>query len=728
MSKEELIEKADEIISNLVINKVELQKAYNYYNGIRDAEQFKYLKDNFGIGNPTSVEFTPLIKKHIDALIGEFLGVPILPKVSCKDSETISNINRDKQLYIASELAKFLQNKLKNSLLQFLGQKQITDANIQEQLEKLKMDLDTNFISEYEVAAQNVIEYIMQSRKTDMTTTLRHLFLDLLIAGYCIYRCKPSVGNNNVAIEVLNPKDTFIDRNPDSVYIKDAYRCVIRKRMSKEQILNKYGRDLSQTDIQDIKDNWEDKVKEEGKYYISGRPGDRISSSVEGLDYGVEAQTGYPYDEQCQDYYNNELIPVYEVEWIETDKDFVMQRYNMIRISENIYIVKGKCENVVRTKDNPSYCGLSINGVYFTNRSSKPYSLMQACFGLQDRYDLLNFLRDSILQNSGTIGDYVDMSMLPEWLGDGPAERLQAYISYKKIGIAPIDSMVEQRAMAGIGQSNTWMSGFDDTVKAPAIQAIQYAIDSLEQTVCSITGVFRERLNGIEQRDAVTNIKQGAQNSFIVTKQYYQQMNLITAEMLSDALDVAKEVYKNGLTGTLILGDKYQKFFTALPQYFTLSDFDIHVVTSTEVIRDLETVKQLIPEFIRSQTLAPEIIFEALTSKSLPELKHKALVAMRKQKEENNQLQQLQQQGQQLAQQLQQAQQQLQQASQKIEALNEQKMQLESQKMQSDFKVAWFSAQTDRTYKTKQNEINQKKIDIQLSQLTDGNPYNDKFQ
>jgi hypothetical protein len=35
------------------------------------------------------------------------------------------------------------------------------------------------------------------------------------------------------------------------------------------------------------------------------------------------------------------------------------------------------------------------------------------------------------------------------------------------------------------------------------------AIDAVEQTVSSITGVFRERLNGIEAKDAVTNVKIG---------------------------------------------------------------------------------------------------------------------------------------------------------------------------------------------------------------------------
>jgi hypothetical protein len=60
---------------------------------------------------------------------------------------------------------------------------------------------------------------------------------------------------------------------------------------------------------------------------------------------------------------------VYEVEWLETDKDFVMFRYKTVRIGESIYILHGKDEDVRRSIDNPSYCGLSVNGIYFLNRT-----------------------------------------------------------------------------------------------------------------------------------------------------------------------------------------------------------------------------------------------------------------------------------------------------------------------------------------------------------------------
>ena len=109
MTREELVDKTNLAITELVYDKTDLRKAYNYYNCKRDKEQFKYLEENSGIGQPTSVEFIPLIKKHIDALVGEYLDIPILPKVSCKDEETINNIYREKQLKVATECFNLLQ-------------------------------------------------------------------------------------------------------------------------------------------------------------------------------------------------------------------------------------------------------------------------------------------------------------------------------------------------------------------------------------------------------------------------------------------------------------------------------------------------------------------------------------------------------------------------------------------------------------------------------------------
>ena len=377
MTDKELIDKTNETISELVYDKVRLQKAYNYYNGKRDKEQFRYLEENFGIGSPTSVEFTPLLKKHVDALVGEFLGTPIIPKISCKDESTISNMNREKQLEITTQIIGFLKQHLNNSLLKFINKQDVTDLAIKQQIDKIVDNIDQTFISQYEIAAQNILQYIMQSRETDFITKLRQLFIDLLVTGYCFFRVKPSFSGTNIDIEVLNPLNTFVDRNPETPYVRNSYRVVVRQWLTKSQIIAKYGKELSKQDLKDLKDNWTDSDQ---SYY--GRSyTDEITIDEDQEDSDEEEMIpGYPENDTNK--FN--LIPVYDVEWLDTDKDFVMQRYNTIRIGEEYYILRGIDKNVVRSQDNPNFCGLSVNGVYFLNRSRQPYSLILKCAHLQD--------------------------------------------------------------------------------------------------------------------------------------------------------------------------------------------------------------------------------------------------------------------------------------------------------------------------------------------------------
>ena len=725
MSQEELVRKTDNAINELVYDKTELRKAYNYYNCKRDKEQFRYLEENYGIGQPTNIEFIPLIRKHVDALVGEQIDVPILSKVSCKDTETVNNIFREKQIKISTECFKLLQSNLRNNLLRLIGNQEMQDLNIKEQLDKLVTDINENFISEYEIAAQNVVDYIIQSRNIDLTTKLRQLYVDLLVTGYTFFRVSPSPSGNNIQIECLNPLNVFPELNINSPYVNESNRIVVRTFLTRNQVLAKYGEKLNREDIKKIKELWRDHLGiQNGSYYVRSYETAMGTPATDGIRAGEEVVPGYPEHY----WYDNNLIPVYEVEWIETDKDFIEQRYSSVRIGEEIYILNGKDENVIRTKDFPEKAFLTVNGVWFNNRGSKPYSMVLNCMVLQDKFDLAVFYRDKLIANSGSMGDWINMPTIPAFLGDQMEERIMKWLAYKKAGIGLIDTSQEGQVNTGQAPLNTMFNGFDDTVKAQAVQAIQMVIDSIEATASSITGVFRERLNGIQQRDAVTNVQVGINNSFIVTKQWQFQMNLVTREILLDALNCAKIVYKDGLTGTLILGNKLQKIFTALPEYFTLTDHDIHIITSSEVIKEMEQIKALVPEFIKAQIVSPDILMDIMTSKSLSEMKAKVKQSMRKQKEENNQIQQLTQQLEQMQGQLQQTSQQLQQAQQKIEQLNEAKLNLEQQKIKLQNEVDMFKAKTERTYRESLAENDTKRTEIEYMQLYDGNPYNDQIK
>lgn len=725
-SDDYLVDMTDYIIGDLVHEKESLFKAYNYYNGVRDKYQYANLETNYGIGNPTSIKFTPLIRKHIDAIVGEFLTTDIKPHISCKDEKTLTNIHRDKQLELTKELhdwvSKFLQNSIYESLQ---GKKQenekIIDPIVDQEIKNIKESLDLNFISNYEIAGQNIVQYILQSRKIDFKNKLHQILLDLLISGEAYYKVLPTSNGTNFKIEVEDPLNTWVDKDPKSKYLKNGYKSVVRKWMTQEEIIIKYGNLLTKKDIDDLGELKDYDYINNNMILVTGSGARCGDYSNPGLlnNTGVHPEDTYNYNRKF------ELIPVYEVEWVDwvrtPDGKIKGNRYETIRIASDIYILLGEDKDAVRDMDATNEITLKLNGMFYTDGHGNPYSLMLKTADLQDEYDLLMYFKSNILALSGTKGAIVDVATLPEILGDNFEERLLKFIAYRKTGLSIIDSSQE-------GQSpNQIYGGFDDTVNPGSLQAIQIAIEIVENTASSITGVFRERLGGIQQRDAVANVEVGMQQSYIITKQYYQVMDTLVSEMLTDALNTARSVYKDGLTGQIILGDRKQ-IFTLMPKYYSQTDYDVHLINTADIIKELDLIKQLSIQLSSQNNVDPEILIIVSTSKSLTELKTQLLKSIKEKKIENNQLVKLTQELQQAQQVIEQMQKQLEASTKKINSLNERKLAIEQQDNQQKNNINWFKVKSDVDNKKRELDLIENRNKLEALQLVDNNPNNDKIK
>lgn len=724
-SDDYLIDWCDYVIGDLVREKTELFKAYNYFNGVRDHFQYENLEKNYGVGNPTSVGFTPLTRKHIEAIVGEYLSMKPKIRVSCKDERTLTNIFRDKQLETTKKIKDYVSKYLENSIYKAIVQgpkkqgeqdQQVVDSEIQRELKQITDSVNRNFISNYEIAAQDICEYVMQNRDIDFKNKLEQLLLDLLISGQAYYKVVPTKTMTNFKIELCDPLNTWVDKDPKSRYMKNGYKAVVRKWMTAEEVEIKYGDYLSDKDLKQIRE-WKNFYEEDGQYALvtgqSARCGD-----LNGIWSGVGV---HPYD---SDYMERkwDLIPVYEVEWIDSAQDqagWIGYCYHVTRIGTDIYILDADDVMMPRNMDSPNEARLSINGIWYTNGHGSPYSLMLATADLQDKYDLNLYKKDNAMALSGTRGAIVDISQLPTSLGSTPDERLIKFQAYRKVGLSLIDT-----AQEGVPLNNTYYNGFDDTLNPGEIQAYQLSIQMIEDTVSSITGVFRERLGGIEQRDAVANVEVGMQQSYIITKRYYSAMDTLVKEMLCDCIDMAKVVYKNGLTGQLVLGDQ-KEIFTLLPEYYSFTSYDISLADSTEIIKEQELIKQLAMQLAGSNQVDPEILFIVSTSKSLSEMKELTLKSIREKKIENNQLIQLQQQLQQAQQNMQEMQKQLEQSTKKIAQLNEKKLNIEQQNNQMDQEIAYAKIQAEKELKDRELDLIEQRNKLEAAQLFDNSNQND---
>lgn len=724
----------DTAIAELVVEKKYLKTARNYYNGVMDAEEFKYLEEAWGMSNPTSIEFIPLVRKHIDALIGEHLGNKLKPKITCKDKRTLDTIEKMK----AKELHKAELLKLKNQFqanLDFLieqktnpGAQTPKDEASEDNLKEQKEDLAKNFISEFELAAQFVIEDIRHNKTMDLTEKRRRLMKDILVDGECGYKVELVHEGQAPKVVVLDNMNLFYERNPNSYYLKAAPRIVYRKWMTRDQILNRWGH-LFENE-KDALDRLFHGVS--NPYYGSNSNVQYVSApDAIGLIDGVGvAVDGYMDNYSANQEQRWNLIPVYEVEWLTVNKEeidgetiYKQYRYKGTRIGEEIYADMGIDETAIRSNDNPYECFNSFNGVSYSDHNGKPYSLVLATKILQDKYNILHFQKDSVIAGSGVRGSHVDMASIPMWLGNSPEERLLKAVGYKKQGVNLFDSSQD-----GAGEGNTHFAGYDESLSAQTIQAYILAIQQIEDTCSSITGVFRERLGNIEQKDAVSNVEVGIKTSAVVTKQYFHVMDNLTTELLMDLLNMSKVSYSKGKIGSILLGDKKQKIFTINPKYFCFTDYDIHIGDSSEILQEIQEIKSLCMELIGAGLADVDVVVDAITTESLTDMRDKVKESVSKKAKTADAQGQMQQQLMQLQEQLKQMQQQAQQLQAENEKLKQADRQLEVEKLNKDYEVKRDNVDNTNNFNNKKIELDKQRVELEKQQLFDGDANNDEIK
>lgn len=725
-----LIKITDLTIAALVKEKDAIRKAYNYYDGVLDKEQNLHLEEVYGLASPTSLEFIPLVRPHIDQLVGELLQIPFKPKITCKDKKTLNNINREKQLAISKQLYEETKKYVNNVFLQQLnsdGQQegeQGKDPFIVKKLESLKEEITQGFISEYEVSAQYLLEYFKQTRSLDLLNKRKEFFKDILISGQCYYDVNLDKKGSLPTFERIHPLDCFVEKNPNSPYLNKASRAVVRRRLTKQEILMRYGHKLKKDDLDKIEHAVAPNLTQNNYYInnnstgiIAGISPTIVGDTTNGIDYNT--------------YYGTRHT-VYEVQFISANeyeengvKRYRMDRYRTIRIGEDLYVLIGKDEDVFRTHEYSDECSLSINGICYEDSKGLPYSLMLATANLQDKYNILHFHRDNLIALSGVKGTAVESSIIPIWLGDTPEERFKKFTSYKKAGNAPLDS-----AQDGASTLNTALfQTYDDTLSGDALQALQFAIQSTEEVCSRITGVFRERLGGIEQKDAVSNVQVGIRQSAIITKQYYQIIDLITKEILNDLINSCKLSFKeSGFMGSIVLGDNLIKIFEIKPDNFTYTDYDVHIDDSGDVVRDMQKIEQLTMELIKGGQQDIDIVLSTIGMHSMTQMKFEIQQSINKKKKENDQLAQLNDALEQAKQQLQQLQQQAQNLQKENDSLKAKDRELEKYKIDKDYEIRMFVAKNNDKNSAEANVIDKKRVELEQLQLFDNNPNNNEIK
>ena len=175
----------------------------------------------------------------------------------------------------------------------------------------------------------------------------------------------------------------------------------------------------------------------------------------------------------------------------------------------------------------------------------------------------------------------------------------------------------------------------------------------------------------------------------------------------------------------------YSKIFTALPEHYVFTDFDIHIEDSTKSYQNVQSLISISGELVKSGAADLSDITNIVTASSITELKRNIDRSIARKKEENDAVKQLQQQIQQYEQNSkelqksnQQLQEQIQNLQKQLEKNNQTKLELEAEKIA----IEKERVRNDKEHNDKTIEVKRKQIEAQVAEIFDDNPYNNKIK
>jgi hypothetical protein len=667
-----LIAMGDELISQLVGHRRNIRRMRNLYEGVRDPAMHKYLTDNKGIGNPSSVPFIPLLRNRVEVLKGKYLDAGIPHKVGMSDSYSLGLHAQEKHEALMMEFARRLTADLpERAQAAAEGQTPPPPQMLREtELQNLEQQM-AKFQSSLEKQAARVLRELLAHPELRLRSHFEKHLENLLVDGQTYYRTEPAESGLLPKHRPIGAGELYHNAPRGDKNLDNATAFVWRRLMHRQHVLREFGHQIDADEKRMIlgvaaqNSSWQ-ALPMGGEKYLDL--------------YATNVNVPEAYKQWLQeiDGTSNDLVEVFYVEWIacnkvdltkaeqlppgvpnatgtdgrpivtirrgpnaallndeapEQEKKDIRYRedlYHLIRIGDNIYPSMGQIDEPIRWANEPWRVRPFFRG------ASLDKSLIAMCEDLQNDSDIMHYHAKSIVAKSGTTGMLLPINDIPVELGNNPIERLLMAQAYRRNGgVVPINPMQPGGTK---GQFSNYQS-YDDTLKGNVLDGIQKMLQFYDDLASSITGVNRQMLGGISERDGKAVTEQAVVGATLITRPIFEVFDNLIGEALADMLNMARKSFKRAIGDadkpTLVLGQAGRDVFTIDAEKYSLAHYSVFIEDGRKQSDQLKTLTQMGIEFAKGQLLPAEHAVRLVFAQDLGEEKDAMISAIQKQRTSN---------------------------------------------------------------------------------------------
>jgi len=633
--------------------KDDLKSLYDYYNGVIEASDYKYVLSPYGktrTNFPSKMRNYPIIKPIIDLLLGEKSKRPLNYTVSVLNDDAVSQKEKQKHELLIKNLEKQFINKL---------QEQGMETGMGEQQTEPPEDIIAMFERSYTdnraILGQQSLNYIIQSQ--EVNSKFQKAWFHYLVSGE-VYTHR-GVRNKEPFYDVINPIDVDYDMDPDLEYVEDGDWALVRKYVHASTVIDHFNHILSETQVLELEDP---RQTEADNYLLYTRSSTSTDPNVHrnrlievvnvywksrkrvGFVSYTDTETGETEEFEVEEGYK---IPM-ELKELGGTLTWVWHNevWKGTRIDGRMFIDIAPIANQRTSLNNPSKCKLPINGRRYSDVNSKNISIVSLGIPYQLNYNIYKYRLELAIARSKDIVAQFDINMIPKkW----DMDKFMYFV--EGTGIAWVDYNKE-----GVQLSPQHQSVLDMSIKT--IEQYIILLNSIVEEWEKLSGVNRQRQGQISQYEGKASSQQAIVQSSHITEDLFRKFEGLEQRDMQAMLDYSKEAWITGKNAMYVMPDGAAEYLSVDPLSHIEADYGIFVTNSGKEHEKIENIKGLAQSLVQNG-LPASAMAEMFDAQSFPQLKSK----LKEAEAQTQQLQQAQQQAEaQQAQQLQQMQQQSQEA------------------------------------------------------------------
>jgi len=616
--------------------KESLQQLYEYYNGVIDEADYKYVLQPYGKSRsnfPSQMRNYPIIKPIVDLLLGEKSKRPLNFTVTVQNADTVSAKEQAKSDLIYQNFQKQFANELIKTG-NFEGEEQEVQLP-----QHIADQFESSYVDNRAINGQRALDYIMHSQ--ELHDKFQKAWFHFLVAGE-VYTHR-GVRNGEPFYEVLNPLDVDYDLDPDLDFVEDGDWALVRKYVHASSVIDIFYEYLTEQQITELE---EPRHSESDSYFLYTNSMNKDANSYRnrlievtqvywksrkriGFLQFMDPQTGAMEEKVVEDGWKmpNELRMVgAKVTW-----KWVNEVWEGTRIDGRMYVKIHPVVNQRNSLDNMSTCKLPINGIRYSNLNASNISLVKLGIPYQLNYNIYKYRLELAIAKSKDIIASFDINMIPKkW----DMDKFMYYV--EGTGIAWVDYNKE-----GIQLNPQHQSVMDMSIKT--IEQYIALLESIMQEWEKLSGVNRQRQGQVGSYEGKATSQQAIVQSSHITEDLFRKFNRMEQRDLQSLLDYSKEAWLSGKKTMYMMNDGTTDFLDLNSMEHMEAEYGIFVSDSGKEQDKLEAVKALSQSMIQNGVPASTIT-EMFDSSSFTQIKAKIKLAEKQVQALEQQQQQAQQQ------------------------------------------------------------------------------------